>query len=312
MTLLKPDLQVVERENGLLARGGHRRMARIAVPMAGTEWQLREAPGIRVKPSACEITGTLGHEPFRLLVEPSLVDACLGLAPDPVPPSDISPPDAALLCEHVMSSAITQLELALGRPIALLSIQSVTQASASPGMGFEMNAGHGWAAAQLFIEDRAVMLSVGEALDRLEAMGPRGLPGLPAMVGPIYLPRDEAPLAAGEQLMLLEGPASALSGVVFLDFHLEWSVTLMKDQFEVLGPLRETQADPRDSRQTLYLEWGRTLSHAAMRVGEKLPYASPPSDLLSLMENNAVIARCRLVTLGQGLALEIVETERAG
>lgn len=312
MTPLKPDLQFVERENGVVARGGHRSMARIAVPLTGTEWQLREAPGIRVKPSACEITGTLGQESFRLLVEPSLVDACLGLAPDPVLPSDISPPDAALLCEHVMSSAITQLELALGRPIALLSIQSVTQGSASPGMGFEMNAGQGWAAAQLFVEDRAELRGVSEALDRLAALGPRGLPGLPVMVGPIYLPRDEAPLTAGEQLMLIDGPATTLSGVVFLDFHLEWSVTLMKNQFEVLGPLRETQADLRDSRRTLYLEWGHTLSHAAMHVGEKLPYASPPSELLSLMENNAVIARCRLVTVGQGLALEIVETERAG
>jgi hypothetical protein len=30
------------------------------------------------------------------------------------------------------------------------------------------------------------------------------------------------------------------------------------------------------------------------------------------MENNVVIARCRLVTVGQGMALEIVETERGG
>lgn len=312
MTPLKPDLQLVERENAPLARGGHRRLARLGVPVGGAEWQLREAPGMRVPHPAYEITGTIGDEPFRLLVAPSLVDACLNLAPDPVLPSDLSPHDAALLCDHVMSPAITMLELALARPIALLTVENVTQAPATLGMGFEMNAGHGWAAAQLFTEDLAAMRRISAALDRLEAQGPRSMPGLPVMVGPIYLPRDEAPLAAGEQLMLIEGPASTLSGVVFLDSHLEWSVALMKDQFEVLGALRETHADPRDPRRTLYLEWGHTLSHSAMRVSEALPYASPASDLLSLLENNTVIARCRLLPLGQGMALEIVETEYAG
>lgn len=302
-----------DRKPAVLRHPERRVSLRFRLPIAKTEWQVRETETRHLDEAWHLIEGTIGTSSFRLGITAELLQACFLLAPKPVDRTELGGTTAALLLEHMLSQALGVIEARLGRSIRFVDLTGPERVSAPTTLAFDVETGAGWQPVRLWLGDGAEAGHIHAILAEMATMPMQVPQGLMVMIGPIYLPRDDNRLETGDQLLITESDQESLSGVLFLDQRDGWPVHLFESYSDIAGPMRSyptAEAGAKTSRlRTLFLDWGRTLQASVIEPGLRLPHEPVSPDAIPLVEEGRVIATCQLVKLEPGLALEILKVD---
>jgi hypothetical protein len=257
-----------------------------------------------------DIAGQCGASTFLLCVPALLLDALLSRAPEAVTIESLSPEDGALLCEHVLSSALNAVEKSVGEAICFTSIDRRPLAPRLGEIPLQVDVQGRSFPVGLTVQSPDLRERLAQQIATLSQTGPSAVPGMAVAIGPVRLGRDDIDaLVVGDQFLLDGATIERLQGGVLLDESLYWPIEIIDGGLQVTGTL--TALDPPGASRyadiSLFFYVGLTGEASAMKRGDRVPLQRVDEKRMFLKIGEEVIGRGSLVNLPEGIAVRVVE-----
>ena len=251
--------------------------------------------------------------PVEIVAPVQLIDVVLSRAPDPVTLDQLSPDDAGLLFEHVMTAQIEALEAQSGSVLSIARIERLIEQRSVGDLWIEIDAGGRVYPVNIGMASGQFANHLADYISALDKVGPPGLAGMPVTIGPVYLARREVDeLAAGDELLLDGATLDKLTGAILLDDTLNWPISLIDGGIVVDGALREIELPSVRGEETIlpvFFMVGVTGAAAAMQTGERIALQRVEEKRMVLRIGEQVLGRAGLVNLPEGLAIRFFGKE---
>lgn len=246
--------------------------------------------------------------PLRVLCGQSFIDALLSRAPEPVSFDSLSPDDAGLLLEHVLTPQLEAFEKAYGAAIEIDSVERFGGARPLGDMWFEAEAQSKVFRFNMDMQSHKTARALTTFVQGLEQVGPVAAAGLSVAIGPVHLSKaDIDALTSGDEMMLEGATLEKLLGAVVLDDDMIWPIALIDGGIVVEGALQEINTNFENASSNTLLPIlflvGVTGEASPMKRGDRIPLQRVDEKRMVLRVGSRVLGRAGLVNLPEGLAI---------